>query len=113
MNHIGRYIKGTRDKGIIMKPSMKLQIDCYVDSDFASLWNHEKSTDPTSVKIRSEFLFTLGECPISWVSRLQSEIALSTMEAEYVAMSVTMNERIPLQRIVKTIIEAAGLNPDI
>ena len=55
----------------------------------------------------------LGGCPISWSSRLQSEIALSTMEAEYVAMSMAMKDLIPLQRIVKTIMEAVGLDPDL
>ena len=90
MKHIGRYLKSTRDKGIIMTPTEKLQLDCFVDADFAGLWNYEKDIDPTSVKSRSGFLFMLGGCPISWVSRLQSEIALSTMESEYVAMSVSM-----------------------
>ena len=113
MKHIGPYLKGTRDKGTIMTPSENLQLDCYVDADFAGLWNYEEDMDPTSVKSRSGFLFMLGGCPISWVSRLQSEIALSTMESEYVAMSVAMKDLIPLQRIVKTVIEAVGLDPEI
>ena len=113
MKHIGRYLKGTRTKGIIMKPTNNLQIDCFVDADFAGLWGYEDELDPTSVKSRSGFLFMLGGCPISWSSRLQSEIALSTMEAEYVAMSMAMKDLIPLQRIVKTIMEAVGLDPDL
>ena len=113
MKHIGRYLKGTRDKGIIMRPTTELQLDCYVDADFAGLWNYKVDTDPTSVKSRSGFLFMLGGCPISWVSPLQSEIALSTMESKYIAMSVAMKDLIPLQRIVQTIIEAVGLDPEI
>ena len=65
MKHIGRYLKGTRTKGIIMKPTNNLQIDCFVDADFAGLWGYEDELDPTSVKSRSGFLFMLGGCPIS------------------------------------------------
>ena len=35
------------------------------------------------------------------------------MEAEYVAMSMAMKDLIPLQRIVKTIMEAVGIDPDL
>ena len=35
------------------------------------------------------------------------------MEAEYVAMSMEMKDLIPLQRIVKTILKAVGLDPDL
>jgi histone deacetylase 1/2 len=34
---ICRYLKGTRDEGLIMKPSEKLKVDCYVDADFDGL----------------------------------------------------------------------------
>ena len=84
-----------------------------MDAGFAGLWNYEEDIDPTSVKSRSGFLFMLSGCPISWVSRLQSEIALSTMESEYVAMSLAIKYLIPLQRIVQTIIKAVCLDPDI
>jgi hypothetical protein len=34
---IGRYLKGTLDKGLILCPSDDLKIDCYPDADFAGL----------------------------------------------------------------------------
>jgi hypothetical protein len=34
---IGRYLKGTLDKGLILRPSDDLKIDCYPDADFACL----------------------------------------------------------------------------
>ena len=64
--------------------------------------------DPTSVRGRSGFLFTIGGCPISWLSKLQSETAMSTMEAEYVAMSTAAKDLIPLKRIIEAV--AMGLN---
>lgn len=96
-----------------MKPTKNQQIDCFVDADFTGLWGYEDEKDPTSVKSRRGFLFMLCGYPISWSSRLQNEIALSTTDAEYVAMSMAMNNFIPLQRIVKTIIKAVGLDPEL
>ena len=60
LKRIGRYLKGTKDKGIFMKPQSSLQIDCYVDADFAGLWNHEDTIDPTSVRSCSGFLLLLA-----------------------------------------------------
>jgi hypothetical protein len=94
LKRIGRYLKGTRDKGIIMKKSKSLKLDLYVDADFAGQWSYENDMDPTSVKSRSGWLVTIGGSPIAWVSRLQSEISLSTMEAEYVALSSSMKDLI-------------------
>lgn len=53
-------------------------------------------------------------CLISWsCTRLQSKITLSTVDAEYVAMSISTKELIPLHHIVKTIIETVGLDPEL
>ena len=37
IKRILRYLQGTNDKGLIMNPSTKFQVDCYVDADFAGL----------------------------------------------------------------------------
>ncbi len=38
-----------------------------------------------------------------WCSKLQTEIALSTVEAEYIAMSHALRETIPVQNLIKEI----------
>ena len=43
------------------------------------------------------------DCPLHWVSKLQSQIALSTMEAEYIALSQSMRELIGFREILKEI----------
>ena len=43
---------------------------------------------------------TFGNVPILWSSKLQSEIALSTLEAEYVALSQGMRELVATRRLV-------------
>jgi len=82
-----RYLKATRTQGYIINPSAEKRLDCYVDADFAGMWNPEDSDDPSSVKSRTGYVITFANCPVLWVSKLQTEIALSTTEAEYIALS--------------------------
>jgi hypothetical protein len=76
---IWRYLKATREKGMILKPSGTLKIDSYPDADFAGLYGYAKITDSACVKSRTGFIITVSECPMVWVSKLQTETALSTM----------------------------------
>jgi hypothetical protein len=50
LEHIGLYLKGTRKNGLILRPEDigNAPIDCYVDADFAGLWDFEDKQDPTS-----------------------------------------------------------------
>ncbi len=79
---IGRYLKGSFDKGLILTPSKTLKIDCYPDADFAGLWTKEDKQDPHCICSCMGYVISLVDCPILWKSKLQTEIALSTMEAE-------------------------------
>ena len=65
VKHIARYLKGTRDKGIIMKPDAdNLCIDMYADADLSGLYNTEDKQDPVSVKSRYGIVLTFGSVPI-------------------------------------------------
>jgi Reverse transcriptase (RNA-dependent DNA polymerase) len=98
---ICRYLQGTKEKGLRFKPDDELKLDCYVDADFAGLYNVEDVQDPVCVKSRTGFCLTLGSCPLIWVSKLQTEVAMSTTEAEYIALSQSMRELIPMRRLLK------------
>jgi hypothetical protein len=50
-----------------------------------------------------------GGCSIQWNSKLQTEIALSMMDAEYIALSQAMQELIPLRRLLSEFITAMKL----
>jgi hypothetical protein len=100
VKQIIRYLKRTKDKGIVMKPNGNLGLDCYVDADFAGMYGQEVHTDPTSVKSRSGYIIMLGGCPLMWKSQLQSHIALSTLEAEYYALSRALRELIPIRKFL-------------
>ena len=75
---------------MILFPSKQLTVDCFVDSDYAGQWNAEDPEDPLCVKSQMAHVFMVGNCPVHWVSKLQTEIAVSTMEAEYIVLSTVM-----------------------
>ena len=106
---IGQYLRGTMNKGLVLRPNTELGIDCFVDADFAGTWGSEDVHEPISVKSRTGYVLCLSGCPIVWVSKLQSDIALSTMEAEYNALSMAMKDLLPLKRLVETVSKAVGL----
>eukprot|EP00956_Cyclotella_meneghiniana_P040385 scaffold194139_cov44-Cyclotella_meneghiniana.AAC.1 len=64
LKRIGRYLKATRDKGLILNPSGDLKIDAYPDADFAGLYGHEKNNDPACAKSRTGFVITVADCPM-------------------------------------------------
>ena len=109
LKRIGRYLKATSTKGLRLRPSSELKIDCYPDADFAGLWSHEDANDPVCVKSRTGFVITVADCPVLWQSKLQTEIALSTMEAEYVALSSSCKELFPIIDLVKELGTATNL----
>jgi hypothetical protein len=51
----------------------------YVDANFAGMWHSKYSALCDNVLSQTGYIITFYGCPIHWVSKLQSEIALSTM----------------------------------
>jgi hypothetical protein len=100
---IGRYLKGSFNKGLILNPSKAMKLDCYPDADFAGLWTRDDKHDPHCVRSRTGYVISLADCPILWKSKLQTEIALSTMEAKYVALSTSCKDLFPIIDITKEI----------
>jgi hypothetical protein len=103
IKRILRYIKGTKDKRIYFKPDGTEKIDCYVDSYFAGLFSVEDKQQPISAKSRTCYVIMYSGVPIFWLSNMQTQIALSTMEAEYIALSQSMRDLIPIREILKEI----------
>jgi len=103
VKRILRYLNGTKDQGMKFRPTQHLSVNCYVDADFAGLWGSEHDQDPISVKSRTGYLITFMGCPLLWVSKLQTQIALSTMESEYIALSQSMRDLIAIREVLKEI----------
>ncbi|XP_058742025.1 secreted RxLR effector protein 161-like [Vicia villosa] len=72
-----RYIKGTLTGGIFYASNNKVKLAGYTDSDWDGDIETRKST--------SGYAFHLGIGAISWSSKKQPVVALSTAEAEYIA----------------------------
>ena len=102
VKRIGRYLLATADKGIIFKPNGKLnEVECYIDADFAGNYDKDHNEDPACVKSRSGCVIYYAGCPVMWFSRLQTEIALSTTEAEYIALSTGAREVLPIRALLQ------------
>ena len=110
---IVRYLVGTREQGTLVTPTGKLDIQLYVDADFAGLFKREAENDPDSARSRTGYILLLGGFPLIWKSQLQTKIALSTLEAEYSALSSATRALIPIRELLfeisKTISIPQGL----
>ena len=100
---------------MIVKPNSSMRLDLFADADFAGLFCCESKDGATSVKSRTGWVTTLDEVPETWSSKHQSEIALSTMEPEYITLSTGMRELVGLRKLVKEleenkIIEKCGVS---
>jgi len=79
IKHVLGYIKRTIDYGVTYKATGDLNPISYVDSDFARYKDTRCSTEGN--------IFLMAGGPISWESKKQETVALSTVEAEYMAFS--------------------------
>ncbi len=89
---LGRYLAHTKHKGLVYESDKSFGIECYVDADFAGGWNRTTSADADNIMSRTGFVTTYANSPIYWASHLQTEIALSTAKAEYIAMSSAQSD---------------------
>ena len=98
---IGRYLLATRDKGMVIHPNKSRQFDCWVDADFAGNWcQADAHSDPMTAKSRSGWIVCFAGAPITWPSKMQTIMAMSMTEAEYIALSTSLREVIPLMGLL-------------
>jgi hypothetical protein len=108
-----RYLAGTKDKGMILKPRGDLKLELYCDADFAGLYKREPDNSPDSARSRTGYIIKLGGCPLVWKSHLQTDMALSTLEAEYSALSQALRTLLPLKRLMIGISTTIGLPSEV
>ena len=87
-----RYLKGTSGMALCFKKS-NIILQGFVDANLGGDLDNRKST--------TGYVFTLGGTVVSWMSRLQKSVALSTTEAEYMAISEAGKEMIWLKNFLK------------
>jgi hypothetical protein len=91
---IVRYLRGAASHGLTYKQNDSgTQIHGYVDASWAS--------DTTKRKSTTGYVFYLAGGPISWTSKRQPVVALSSAEAEYVAISAATQEALWLRSMME------------
>ena len=93
VKRILRYLKGSHNFGLLYRKSDCDTSKCigFSDSDWAGDLDDRRST--------SGYIFQVGGTAVSWKSRKQSCVALSTAEAEYIALSQAAQEAIWLKQL--------------
>ena len=88
-----KYLKNTISHGLLFERSDSkiTNLTGFVDSDWASDSNDRRSY--------TGFLFLFGKAPVSWETRKQKTVALSSNEAEYMAMSDASREALFLKSV--------------
>ncbi len=91
-----RYLQETKDFGITYSASQPLQkpfLTCYSDAD----WGGDEET----LQSTSGYVYLLSSGAVSWQSKKQERVTLSSTEAEYVAMTLALKEGIWLKHFLK------------
>jgi hypothetical protein len=86
-----RYLKGTINTALCFGEDT-CQISGFVDSDYAGDLDRRRST--------TGYVFKIHGAPVSWRSMLQSTVALSTTEAEYMAVAEGVKEALWLRGLL-------------
>ena len=84
--HVLRYHRGTSQYGLWYKQTKGVQLQGFTDVDWAGSPSDQKSTVGG--------IFNLGLAIVSWYSRKQRLVALSSAEVEYMAASQVSCEAI-------------------
>ncbi|XP_050241952.1 secreted RxLR effector protein 161-like [Quercus robur] len=88
-----RYLQGTRDFGLFYKKGEKSDLLGFTDSDYAGDQDDRRST--------SDYVFMLGTGVVSWSSKKQPIVTLSTTEAEFVVATACACQAIWLKKILE------------
>ena len=96
VKRILRYLRGTTDLGLLYRPD-NTNLCGYSDADWAGDINDRKST--------SGYVFIMSGSAISWRSKKQSSVALSTAEAEYIALSSATQEVMWLRQLFSSLLK--------
>ena len=100
VKHIMRYLKGTSDYGLLYQKEEATNLIGYSDADWAGDLDDRKST--------SGYLFKLSGAAVSWRSRKQTCVSLSTAEAEYMALAAAAQEAVWIQRLLDDLDKASS-----
>ena len=94
VKRIFSYLRGTIDLQLTYRGEL-LQLEGYSDADWGG--------DPSTMRSTSGFVFNIGSGAISWSSKRQPTVALSTTEAEYRAQTGATKEAVWLRQLLQNL----------
>ena len=92
VSRILRYVQGTQTYGLFFSASSEMTLHAFTDADWAGDLGDRRST--------SGYICMMGNCVISYASKKQNVVALSTCEAEYIAGSLAAQEVLFLRQLL-------------
>jgi hypothetical protein len=95
--HVLRYIHGTINYGLRYTASSDIQLHGFTDFDWAGSAEDRKST--------LGMCFSLGSAMISWGSRKQKSVTLSTEEAKYMAACEACTKAVWLRKLISDLFD--------
>ena len=98
---LDRYLKGTRDKGTILRPQKGHDLEVFVDADFAGNWDPNEHWDRDTARSRHGYIIRYAGAPLLWKSQMQTEIALSSTKSEFTGLSYALRDAIPIMELFK------------
>ena len=98
---ISRYLRSTKKRGVIFQPDPKLGLECFVDAYFTGCWSKADADNTRNFMSLTGYIIWYAGFPIGLCSKLQTEIALSTSEAEYISLYQALGTVIPLMNLVE------------
>lgn len=91
IDRVYAYVKATSNVGITYTGQPQ-EVQGYVDADWVGCLDTRRST--------TGWVFTLAGGPISWSSKRQGTVSMSTTEAEYIAATEAVKEALWIKRFI-------------
>ncbi|KAF7353204.1 Gag-Pol polyprotein [Mycena sanguinolenta] len=99
--HVLGYIRHTLDYALVYSRNGSLTPKGYGDADYAGCVDTRRST--------SGYVFVMAGAPVSWSSKRQATVALSTVEAEYISLTRAAQQ----QKWMYSWMEEVGLKQEL
>ena len=106
------YLQITNYKVLVFNLFNKLVVYFHADAYFSGLWGHKKPRDPICDRSRTGFVVTVSSFILFLVSKIQTKISLSTLQYEYVALSWSARQSIPLKSLITEVIDNLGIDSE-
>ena len=87
-----RYLKGTKERSIVLRPVQDWKVNAYTDAGFRTL---------TEARCTSGSMVVIDGTPVAWRSTKQTRLAKSTCEAELVAALDAWKEAEPIRQLLE------------